>query len=66
MLKLSQILSEDKNNPINKFIKKCLYYMCQEEVSPSYGHKIYNFLTDKLFLKDEKEIVYIIKLYQHN
>jgi hypothetical protein len=66
MLKLSQILLEDKNVHISRFIKKSLYYMCQEKVSPLQPDKVYDFLENKLYLKDEKEIMTITKLYCYN
>jgi len=66
MLKLSQILSEGKSVNVSRFIKKSLFYMCQEKVNPTNPGGVYRFLKNQLFLKDEKEITMITKLYCHN
>jgi hypothetical protein len=67
MLKLIKILNESKEPvKVNRFIEKSLYYMCQEEVNPTYINTVYIFLKNELYLKDEKEIAKIAKLYHYN
>ena len=67
MLKLSQILNEEVESvKLNRFEKRTLLYMCQEKVNPINIRDVYEFLEEQLFMKNEEEIVKIIKLYKHN
>jgi len=67
MLKLSQILNEEVESvKLNRFEKRTLLYMCQEKVNPINIGDVYEFLEEQLFMKNEEEIVKIIKLYKHN
>ncbi len=67
MIKLSQILNEEVESvKLNRFEKRTLLYMCQEKINPINILPIYEFLVEKLFMKNEEEIVKIIKLYKNN
>lgn len=67
MIKLSQILNEEVESvKLNRFEKRSLLYMCQEKVNPINILDVYEFLVEKLFIKNEEEIVKIIKLYKNN
>ena len=67
MLKLSQILNEEVESvKLNRFEKRTLLYMCQEKVNPINISDVYEFLEEQLFMKNDEEIVKIIKLYKHN
>ena len=70
-MKLLNIIKESKYREgesvkVNRFDMKALFYMCQEKVNPMNIDEVYNFLVDNLYLKNEEEIVKIIKLYKHN
>ena len=60
------IYREGESVKVNRFDMKALFYMCQEKVNPMNIDEVYNFLVDNLYLKNEEEIVKIIKLYKHN
>jgi len=66
-LKLSEILNESKEPvKISRFEESSLYYMCDNKVDPTDTKKVYNFLVGQLYLKDETEIIKIMKLYYFN
>ena len=66
-LKLINILNESKEPvKISRFEERSLYYMCSEKVNPTLNKEVYDFLVHKLFLKEDDEIVKIMKLYYYN
>ena len=67
MLKLVNILNESKEPvKVTRFEERSLYYMCENKVDPTDKKKVYDFLVNQLYLKDETEIIKIIKLYYYN
>ncbi len=67
MLKLRKILNEEVESiKVTRFENDALYYMCREKVNPMNVDDVYDFLEKQLYLKNEGEIVKIIRLYKHN
>jgi hypothetical protein len=66
MMKLRKILNEENVTvKLTRFEMRSLGYMCEEQLKPDNINKVYDFLKNILYLKNEEEIVKIIKLYRH-
>lgn len=67
MLKLRKILNEGVEPiKVTRFDRSALVHMCEEKVNPINIKDVYDFLVEKLYLKNDEEIVKIIKLYKRN
>jgi len=65
-MKFRHILNEENVTvKLTRFEMKSLGYMCEEQLSPDDINGVYNFLKNILYLKNEEEIVKLIKLYLH-
>ena len=65
-MKFRHILNEENVTvKLTRFEMKSLGYMCEEQLSPDDINGVYNFLKNILYLKNEEEIVKLIKLYSH-
>ena len=62
MLKFRHILNEENVTvKLTRFEMKPLGYMCEEQLSPKNIDDLYNFIKENLYLKNEEEIVKLIK-----
>lgn len=67
MLKLRKILNEGVEPiKVTRFDRSALVHMCEEKVNPINIKDVYDFLVKMLYLKNDEEIVKIIKLYKRN
>ena len=67
MLKLRKILNEGVEPiKVTRFDRSALVHMCEEKVNPLNIKVVYDFLVKMLYLKNDEEIVKIIKLYKRN
>ena len=67
MLKLRKILNEGVESiKVTRFDRSALVHMCEEKVNPINIKDVYDFLVKMLYLKNDEEIVKIIKLYKRN
>ena len=67
MLKLRKILNEEVEPiKVTRFDRSALVHMCEEKVNPLNIKVVYDFLVKMLYLKNDEEIVKIIKLYKRN
>lgn len=65
-MKFSHILNEENVSvKLNRFEMRSLGYMCEEQLSPKNIDDLYNFIKENLYLKNEEEIVKLIKIYSH-
>lgn len=65
-MKFRHILNEENVTvKLTMFEMRSLGYMCEEQLSPDDINGVYNFLKNILYLKNEEEIVKLIKLYSH-
>lgn len=65
-MKFRHILNEENVSvKLNRFEMRSLGYMCEEQLSPKNIDDLYNFIKENLYLKNEEEIVKLIKLYSH-
>lgn len=66
-MKFRHILNEENVTvKLTRFEMRSLGYMCEEQLNPKKNIvNLYNFLKNILYLKNEEEIVKLIKLYSH-
>ena len=65
-MKFRDILNEENVTvKLNRFEMRSLGYMCEEQLNPKNIDNLYNFIKENLFLKNEEEIVKLIKIYSH-